>query len=127
MFQYMYRVGYIVADQFWNLESLANLFFNQCQTASAQTFHRPGLREQLAFGYLLHTSFLNPFVMQGIFTLAFLVLNSWLGTGVEAVDAAHAAGPAFVGGAVVVNNCKNCKSGPTMHPLLKHADDSDQN
>ncbi|KAF1794176.1 hypothetical protein GQ600_5625 [Phytophthora cactorum] len=68
-----------------------------------------------------------PFIMQGIFTLALLLLNSWLGTGVEVVDAAHAAGPVFVGGTVVENNCKDCAHGPTMHTLLKHADESDHN
>ncbi|KAG1699157.1 hypothetical protein DVH05_014074 [Phytophthora capsici] len=63
--------------------------------------------------------------MQGIFTLALLLLNSWLGNGVEAVDAAHAAGPIFVGGSVVENNCKGCTHPPAVHTLLKHSDDED--
>ncbi|KAG7393012.1 hypothetical protein PHYPSEUDO_013500 [Phytophthora pseudosyringae] len=88
-------------------------------------------RAQLAIGKLHDTS-LYRFAyciatMQGIFTLALLLLNSWLGTGVEAVDAAHAAGPIFVGGAVVENNCKDCATGPTLHTLLKHADNSENN
>ncbi|ETI51222.1 hypothetical protein F441_05428 [Phytophthora nicotianae CJ01A1] len=68
-----------------------------------------------------------PFIMQGIFTLALLLLNSWLGSGVEAMDAAHAAHPFIAGGAVVENKCKDCHNGPTEHTLLKHADDSEHN
>ncbi|KAK1931657.1 hypothetical protein P3T76_012986 [Phytophthora citrophthora] len=63
--------------------------------------------------------------MQGIFTLALLLLNSWLGNGVEAVDAAHAAGPIIVGGSVVENNCKDCAPTPAIHTLLKHSDNED--
>jgi hypothetical protein len=62
--------------------------------------------------------------MQGIFTLAMLLLNSWLGYGAEALDAAHASAPRFVGGAVVESNCDGCTSAPVVHTLLKHADSS---
>ncbi|EGZ20333.1 hypothetical protein PHYSODRAFT_495461 [Phytophthora sojae] len=63
--------------------------------------------------------------MQGIFTLALLLLNGWLGHA-EAVD-----GPRFMGGAVVenANNCNgnDCTTAPVVHTLLAHADKDKDN
>ncbi|KAL3661036.1 hypothetical protein V7S43_014052 [Phytophthora oleae] len=114
-----------VADLCANLESV----FDQCQTASARNgtvknWARPPT-EAISWQLALYDRLYRSSNMQGIFTLALLLLNSWLGTGVEAVDAAHATRPIFVGGGVVVNNCKDCTSGPTIHTLLKHSDNED--
>ncbi|KAL4108885.1 hypothetical protein PRIC1_000594 [Phytophthora ramorum] len=59
----------------------------------------------------------------GIFTLALVLLNSWVGHGAEALDAAQASGPLFVGGSVVEKSCDGCTPGPMVHTLLKHTDD----
>ncbi|POM60171.1 hypothetical protein PHPALM_31005 [Phytophthora palmivora] len=64
--------------------------------------------------------------MQGLFALAFVLLNSWLG-GTEAADAAHASNRVFSGGYVVEKNCNDCTNGPTMHTLLKHTDNNNNN
>ncbi|RLN56343.1 hypothetical protein BBJ28_00001539 [Nothophytophthora sp. Chile5] len=48
--------------------------------------------------------------MQGIFTLALLLLNSWMGDGAHA---AAAEAPRFVGGAVVERGCTDC-GGPAV-------------
>ncbi|KAG7397472.1 hypothetical protein PHYBOEH_000692 [Phytophthora boehmeriae] len=69
------------------------------------------------------------YLMQGIFTLALLLLNGWLGNNAEALDAAQASVPRFVGGSVVERNpnCTNCEQAPTLHMLLKHSDGSTGN
>nr|ACL11863.1 hypothetical protein [Phytophthora cinnamomi] len=61
--------------------------------------------------------------MQGIFTLALLLLNGWLGLGAEAVDDRR-----FMGGAVVENkNCNDCATAPVVHTLLAHTSKDKEN
>ncbi|KAL4159874.1 hypothetical protein PRNP1_000447 [Phytophthora ramorum] len=49
--------------------------------------------------------------------------RTWVGHGAEALDAAQASGPLFVGGSVVEKSCDGCTPGPMVHTLLKHTDD----
>ncbi|OWZ09375.1 hypothetical protein PHMEG_00017935 [Phytophthora megakarya] len=65
--------------------------------------------------------------MQGLFALAFVLLNSLL-DGSDTADAAHASDRVFMGGSVVQKaNYENSNNGPALHTLLKHADNNDNN
>ncbi|KAE8889721.1 hypothetical protein PF005_g268 [Phytophthora fragariae] len=59
--------------------------------------------------------------MQGIFTLALLLLNGWLG------QSAAVEGPRFMGGAVVENNCNGCANTPVVQTLLAHTNKDKDN